>query len=344
MTVRTACSSALVGLNEACTAIGRGNCDSAIVGGTSIIMAPALTTAMSEQGVLSPDGSCKTFSADANGHARGEAIVAVYIKSLSVALRDGNPIRSVIAGTAINFDGKTPTLSMPNPVAQEALIRRAYKVAGISDYSKTGYFKCHGTGTSAGDFVETCALAAVFGDHGIHIGSVKPNLGHSEGASGLTSLIKAVLALEHQTIPPNIKSLPFNPRIPFKHAKLKVPTTPIPWPANREERISLNSFGVGDAKGHVIVDSAVKYTSRRRAVEPKKKTVSNIPQLMLYSANTVYALKATIENYQFFLSKTKTDFADIAYTLANRREHFVLLDSRTDWDRIESPRFLRSRT
>ncbi|KAL4999225.1 hypothetical protein BDV10DRAFT_184633 [Aspergillus recurvatus] len=136
VTIRTACSSALVGLNEACLAISRGDCDSAIVGGTSIIMAPALMTAMAEQGVLSPDGSCKTFSASADGYARGEAIVSVYVKSLDVALRDGNPIRSVIAGTAANFDGKTPTLSMPNPEAQEALIRRAYEGAAWPQFGR----------------------------------------------------------------------------------------------------------------------------------------------------------------------------------------------------------------
>ena len=121
-------------------AIAKGDCTSAIIGGTSIIMAPALMTAMSEQGVLSPDGSCKTFSAAANGYARGEPIVSLYVKSLDAALRDGNPIRSVISGTAFNFYGKTPTLSTPSPVAQEALIRRAYKVARISSFGKTGFF------------------------------------------------------------------------------------------------------------------------------------------------------------------------------------------------------------
>ncbi|KIX08676.1 uncharacterized protein Z518_03333 [Rhinocladiella mackenziei CBS 650.93] len=320
MTIRTACSSALVGLNEACLAISRGDCNSAIVGGTSIIMAPGLMTAMAEQGVLSPDGSCKTFSANANGYARGEAIVSFYVKSLDAALCDGNPIRSVIAGTATNFDGKTPTLSMPNTVAQETLIRRAYKVAGIDDFGKTGFFECHGTGTSAGDLVETSAVASVFGDQGVHIGSIKPNLGHSEGASGLTSLLKAVLALQWGTIPPNIKSLPLNPKIPFEHVKLKVPQTPLPWPKDREQRVSINSFGVGGANAHVIVESAERYKPSRRAVE-EVRSRSNEPQLLLYSANTAQSLNDIIQKHQTFLSNTSLDFADIAYTLANKREH-----------------------
>ncbi|TVY41642.1 Highly reducing polyketide synthase [Lachnellula subtilissima] len=320
MTIRTACSSALVGLNEACMAIGRGDCDSAIIGGTSIIMAPALMTAMSEQGVLSPDGSCKTFSAGANGYARGEAIVSFYVKSLDAAIRDGNPIRSVIAGTSVNFDGKTPTLSMPNPIAQEALIRRAYKVAGISDFGKTGFFECHGTGTTSGDVCETSAIGAIFGQDGVHIGSIKPNLGHSEGASGLTSLLKAVLALEHRTIPPNIKSLPLNPKIPFEQSKLTVPNQPLSWPIDREERVSVNSFGVGGANAHVIVESAAKYTPSRGAVAPAA-TTSNVPQLLLYSANTAQSLKDMTQNYHQFLGRTSMDLADIAYTLANKREH-----------------------
>lgn len=246
MTIRTACSSGLIGLNEACMAIAKGDCESAIVGGTNIIMAPALTTAMSEQGALGIDGSCKTFSSAANGYARGEAIIALYVKSLSSAMRDGSPIRAVISGTATNSDGKTPGFSMPSGEAQEALIRHTYEVAGISgaEMVKTGFFECHGTGTPVGDPIEVGAVARIFGESGgVHIGSIKPNLGHSEGASGLTSVVKAVLALEHRTIPPNIKSLPLNPKLPFKSAGLEVPVEAVPWPKGRHERVSVNCFG-----------------------------------------------------------------------------------------------------
>lgn len=123
-------------------AIAKGDCESAIVGGTSLILAPDVFTRLSYQGVLSPDGSCKTFSADANGYGRGEAVVSIYIKSLSAALRDGNPIRSVISGSATNFDGKTNPLTTPSASAQELLIRKAYEHAGIEDIGKTGLFEC----------------------------------------------------------------------------------------------------------------------------------------------------------------------------------------------------------
>ena len=146
MTIRTACSAALVALNEACLAVSRGDCEAALVGGVNLIMAPNMTIAMAEQGILSKDGSCKSFSAEANGYARGEAVTAIYIKPLADAIRDGNPVRAVIRATSHNADGKTPGLSQPSTDAQEALMRRAYQLAGISDYSQTAMVECHGTG------------------------------------------------------------------------------------------------------------------------------------------------------------------------------------------------------
>lgn len=160
-------------------AIAKGDCESAIVGATNLMFAPDMATRLSEMGILSPDGSCNTFSANANGYAQGEAVVALYVKSLSAALRDGNPIRSVISGTAVNFDGKTVPLTSPSTKSQESLIRRAYNVAGISKISQTGLFECHGTGTNVGDPIETEAIATIFGESGIHLGSLKPNMGHS---------------------------------------------------------------------------------------------------------------------------------------------------------------------
>ncbi|KAF4958908.1 hypothetical protein FSARC_10906 [Fusarium sarcochroum] len=328
MTIRTACSSALVSLNEACMAISKGDCDSAIVGGTSLILAPDLLTRLADQGIISPDGSCKTFSSEANGYARGEAIVAIYVKSLSAAIRDGNPIRSVISGAAANFDGKTNPLTSPSATAQEKLIRRAYSVAGISDVSKTAVFECHGTGTATGDPIETEAIAAVFGEQGIYLGSVKPNLGHSESASGLTAILKATLSLEHKTIAPNIKYSPVNPKIPFERAKLVIPEEATAWPVGRDERISINSFGVGGSNAHAIVESAESFmaahnrTIAKPVTEPSKDDDS--PKLLLFSAKTTPSLKEMTANYQtLFETGDISSLSDIAYTLANRREHFT---------------------
>lgn len=153
---------------------------------------------MSGQGVLSSDGSSRSLSADANGYARGEGVVAVYTKSLCAALRDGNPIRSVVVGCAANSDGRTIPASMPSAAAQATLIRRTYALAGLQDVGKTGLFECHATGTVTGDPIECAAIADVFGHVGVHVGTVKPNMGHSEAASGLTAILKATLALEHR--------------------------------------------------------------------------------------------------------------------------------------------------
>ncbi|CAG7555684.1 unnamed protein product [Fusarium equiseti] len=317
--VRTGCSAALVALHEACLALSRGDCEGAIVGGANLIMAPGMTVAMTEQGVLSPDGSCKTFSADANGYARGEAISAVFVKPLSAAIRDGNPIRAVIRSTASNSDGRGTAggIQVPNDVAQEALIRRAYNTAGISDVSQTAFVECHGTGTAIGDPIETKAVGRVFGPSGgVYIGSVKPNLGHSEGASGLTSLIKAVLALENRTIPPNIKFNSPNPDIPWYSSSLSVPTEPIPWPANKHERISVNSFGIGGTNAHVILDSADSF----KLTPPAKRDITS-PRLLVFSANAAESLRRMTINYQEYAEQNPERVNDLAFTLGHKREH-----------------------
>ena len=173
MTIRTGCSSSLIGLHEACQAIYSGECHSAIVAGTNLIMTPTMTIAMTEQGVLSPTGLCMTFDAKADGYARAEAINAVYIKKLSDAINDGDPIRAVIRATTTNCDGKTPGMACPSSESHELMIRRAYKVARLP-LSGTAFVECHGTGTAVGDPLETSAVANVFGRDGIFIGSVSP--------------------------------------------------------------------------------------------------------------------------------------------------------------------------
>ena len=204
MTIKTGCSSSLVGLDMACEAIRKGDADGALVCGTNLIFSPTMTMALSDQGVLSPDGVSKSFDASANGYGRGEAVNAIYIKKLSQAIKDGDRVRAVIRGTSVNCDGRTNGMLIPSPIAQEALIRQAYKQAGIENIAETAMVECHGTGTPVGDPLETRAVANCFGTNGVTITSVKPNVGHSEGAAGITSLIKAILAIEHKQIPPNI--------------------------------------------------------------------------------------------------------------------------------------------
>ncbi|KAI1328458.1 acyl transferase domain-containing protein [Xylariaceae sp. FL0255] len=299
-------------------AIARGDCEAALVGGTNLIISPGLTSLLSTQGVLSRDGSCKTFSAEADGYARGEALVAIYVKPLGSALRDGNPIRAVIRATGTNHDGKTQGISKPSSEAQEALIRHTYRAASISDFGETAMVECHGTGTPTGDPIETKAVSNVFGQTGVFIGSVKPNVGHSEGASGLTSLLKMVMALEHRTIPPNIKFMTPNPNIPFQQGKLTVPTDPTPWPQDKLERVSINCFGVGGTNCHVILESAHSFISQ----SIPSPVIS--PQLLLYSATTSKSLAQLSSRYQNWLSTNCSKVEDLASTLAHHRTHLPL--------------------
>lgn len=172
MTCRTACSSSLVALHEACQAITLGDCPSAIVGGSSLIFTPTMTTNMSQAGALSPDGICKTFDAEANGYARAEGVCALYIKKLEDAIRDKDPVRAVIRAVATNFDGRTNHITVPSSAGQEALIRKAYRKAHLENLAETAFVECHGTATRVGDVVETTAVADAFGRHPMIIGGV----------------------------------------------------------------------------------------------------------------------------------------------------------------------------
>ncbi|KAJ3494818.1 hypothetical protein NLG97_g3829 [Lecanicillium saksenae] len=316
VTIRTACASSLSALSDACRAISTGECEGAIVGGASIIMGPSTSIQVGEQGALSPDGSCKSFSANANGYARAEGVSTIYLKPLSAALRDGNPVRAVIRAAVTNHNGRAGGITAPNTAAQRELIKHAYCVAGIDDIRETAFVECHGTGTPVGDPAETEAVGSLFGGvGGIYIGSVKANLGHSEGASGLTSIIKSVLSLEHNSIPPNIKFDTPNPDIPFAKYNMIVPVDTLPWPEGRKQRVSVNNFGIGGVNSHVILDSAESFEAGQQLVE-----ANDHPHLLVYSAATPESLSTMGEDYANYLNKHPERIEDVAYTLINKRE------------------------
>lgn len=214
VSLKTACSATASAVHQAVLAIRSGSCPSAVVAGANVILTPRTSISMSMLGLLAPDGNCKTFDASANGFARGESVCALYIKRLDHAISDGNPIRAVIRACDSNADGGdgSRTFGTPNAVTQSALIRQTYAAEGLP-LDDTKVIELHGTGTRVGDPLETSAIADCFGgDDKVYIGSVKPNLGHGEGASALTSIIKSVVALENKTILPNIKFEKPNPK------------------------------------------------------------------------------------------------------------------------------------
>ena len=268
VSIKTACSATAQAVHSAILAIRNGSCPSAIVAGANVIITPRTSISMSMLGLLAPDGNCKAFDASANGFARGESVCAMYLKPLEDAIRDGNPVRAVIRACDSNADGGdgSRTFGTPNAVAQEALIRQTYASAGLN-LADTKVVELHGTGTVVGDPLETAAIAQCFGgNEKVYIGSVKPNLGHGEGGSALTSILKSVVALENKTILPNIKFEKPNPKsrwiliscrecltpclVPWDR-NLHVSVDPLPWPEETCERMSMNSFGLGGSNVHV---------------------------------------------------------------------------------------------
>ncbi|OXV11891.1 hypothetical protein Egran_00348 [Elaphomyces granulatus] len=267
MTVDTACSSSLVALHLACQSLRAGESKMSLVGGVNFMCSPAMNTAMTTLHFLTPDSKCQTFDEKANGYARGEGTSFVVLKPLNIAIRDNDVIRAVIRNTGSNQDGKTPGITFPSAEAQASLIRKMYEDAAL-DLGETGYFEAHGTGTAAGDPIETRALGATFGrarspEKPLWVGSIKPNIGHLEGASGLAGLTKALYVLEKGLIPPQIWLQKANPRIRLEEWNLAIPHKLTPWPYKGLRRVSINSFGFGGTNAHVILDDAYHYMKAR---------------------------------------------------------------------------------
>ena len=247
-------------LHLAVSSIRSGECKSAIVGGSNLILGPEAQLFSTKLGAISPTSTCHTFDAAADGYARADGFGALYVKKLSDAVANNDPIRAVIRATAINANGKTGGISHPSPEGQEAVMRRAYEAAGGLDPDLTGYFECHGTGTAVGDPLEVSAIGRLFASgreqEPLLIGSIKPSLGHSESSSGLAGVMKAVLAIEHGQIPATIGLVNPNPNIDFDGSRVKVVTEMTPWPASKPiKRASINSFGYGGANAHCIIES-----------------------------------------------------------------------------------------
>ncbi|KAL7621657.1 hypothetical protein AAE478_008984 [Parahypoxylon ruwenzoriense] len=275
----TACSSSMAALHLGCQSLRSGETTMSVVGGTNLMLLPDIMGAMTRLHFLSPDGKCQSFDHKGNGYARGEGAAFCVLKPLHLALQDGDVIRGVIRNTGVNQDGNTPGITLPSADAQEALIRKVYEEAGLS-LADTAYVEAHGTGTPAGDPVEASALAATFGkartsDNPLYMGSVKSNVGHLGGGSGLVQVVKAVLMLEHGKIPPSLYYEKANPRIPMNDWNLRVPTELIPWPVNGLRRVSINSFGYGGTNAHCILDDAYHYLKANRLTGNNNVQIAN---------------------------------------------------------------------
>ncbi|CAJ2509588.1 Uu.00g146140.m01.CDS01 [Anthostomella pinea] len=284
LAIDTACSSSMYAIHLAVNAIRNGDCDSAIVAGSNWIVDPSLQIALDKLGALSPTSRCHTFDASADGYARGEGFAALYLKRCALAVADGSPIRSLIRGVAVNANGRTGGITRPSAAGQEAVIRKAYSDADLP-FEDTTYFECHGTGTPVGDPIEVRAVGNVFAstrsgslDDRLFIGSIKPNLGHTEGASAIAAIMKVVLSLESGAIPPNVGVETLNPYIDFEKAKVEVVRDFMLWPKDRLRRASINSFGFGGANGHCIIDhvnNVLPHYKKPGIIKPPSPLISN---------------------------------------------------------------------
>jgi amino acid adenylation domain-containing protein len=260
LAVDTACSSSLVAAHLACQSLRSGESSLALACGVNLILAPHVSADFARAGFLAPDGRCKTFSADADGYARGEGVGVVVLKRLDRALADGDPIYAVIRGGAVNQDGRSNGLTAPNRQAQEAVLRAAYRAAGIAP-GQVGYVEAHGTGTLLGDPIEAAALGAVLAEgrssgQRCVLGSVKTNIGHLEAAAGIAGLIKVALMLHHRAIPPSLHCREPNPRIPFDALPLRLASEPAPWPDGAPAIAGVSSFGFGGTNAHLVLEAA----------------------------------------------------------------------------------------
>ncbi|KAI0205149.1 polyketide synthase [Astrocystis sublimbata] len=325
VTVDTACSSSLVGLHLANKLIRSGESDMSIVVGSSLHFDPNMFITMTDLGMLSTDGRCRAFDAAGSGYVRGEGVCVAILKRQSSALRDGDTIRAVVRASGSNHDGSKQGITLPNSTAQEALIRSTYQNAGLNP-ADTQYFEAHGTGTQAGDPNETRAIGAIFSSNEtpLLIGSVKTNIGHLEGASGIAAIIKTTLALEKGKIPPNMHFHTPNPKIDFEGWNLEVPQTLLEWPRPTEgvRRASVNSFGYGGTNAHVVIE---EFSLRSVINEPKVevKAIANgvrerpyLLPLTSHSKSAGELLEAKLADY---IRTTGPNIADLAYSLTNRR-------------------------
>jgi phthiocerol/phenolphthiocerol synthesis type-I polyketide synthase D len=273
--VDTACSSSLVAVHLGMQSLRAGESDLVIAAGTNLLLGRALTAAFHEMGLISPTGHCQPFSSSADGIVRAEGAGVVVLKRLPDAERDGDRVLAVLRGSAVNQDGRSGGLTAPNAESQEDVLRSAYAAAGLNP-AEVDYVEAHGTGTILGDPIEARALGAVLGSgrHGsppLLVGSVKSNLGHLEAAAGIAGLIKVVLAIEHDRIPPSLHYRGANPEIDFAGLGLAVVERSVDWPSTgRPARAGVSAFGFGGTNAHVVVEAPA-----RPAVPPS--TAANGP-------------------------------------------------------------------
>ncbi|KAM7218213.1 hypothetical protein V8F06_006391 [Rhypophila decipiens] len=331
-TINTACSSSVYAIHAACNALRARDCDAALVGGVNLILSVEQHMNIAKLGVQSPTSFCHTFDEAADGYGRAEGVGVVYLKRLGDALREGDVVRAVIRSCAVGANGKVPGygITFPSMDGQERVIRQAYKRADL-DPDGTAYVECHGTGTPVGDPIEVKALSAAMGDTRgrrppLVLGAIKPNIGHSEAASGVSAVIKAVMVVERGVIPgvAGLKNL--NPGIREGELNVRIARENIlAWPEGyKSRRVGVSSFGYGGTNGHVIIENVEALEPDYQHGAAKDKAgydhSTSRPLLVTFSAHDRATLSRNIEAHAAVADRYY--LADLAHTLNTRRSKF----------------------
>ena len=314
-----ACAASLVAVHQACQMLRAGETSLALAGGVSALIGPGLTRVLDEAGATAPDGRCKTFDAAADGYGRGEGAGVVVLKRLSDAQRDGDRVLAVVRGGATAQDGRTVGIMSPNGAAQADMFRLACRMSGV-DPAGVGYIEAHGTGTPTGDPTEVGALAEVYGagraeTDRCRIGSVKPNIGHLEGGAGVMGLIKTVLALHHEAIPPTAGLRQLTGAVDWASSGLRVPTEVEPWTrTGTPRRAAVCSYGYGGTIAHILLEEGPA------ASDPLEHSSSGA-LIVPISARSGQRLARQAEALADHLRAGHQDVAPVAATLWARRSH-----------------------
>ena len=319
LTLDTACSSSLITVHLACRSLWSGESRMALAGGVNLFVTAEGNIALSRSGMLSPDGACKAFDADANGFVRAEGAGIVLLRPLSDALSNRDPIYAVIRGTGVSTDGRDGGHMMaPGRQGQAQAMRDAYAQAQRSP-ADVDFVETHGTGTVIGDPVEIGALSDVMGpgrplERPLRVSSIKGHIGHSESASGAAGLICASLSLAHRELPAQMHYQKPSPHIPWDEIPVRVQATPEPWPGEGPRLAGVNSFGISGTNAHVVLESAP-------SPEPLQDRDAE-PLLVPLSAHDPSALEASIRQLRGLVAQEKPPaLRDLAYTLGERRQH-----------------------
>lgn len=327
--IDTACSSSLVAVHLACRSLSTWDCDIALVGGTNVLISPEPWGGFREAGILSQTGCCHAFDKSADGMVRGEGCGVIVLQRLSDARLEGRRILAILTGSAVNQDGKSNGNMAPNPSAQIGVLENACKSARV-DPLEIGYVEAHGTGTSLGDRIEAHALGMVFGrkrpgSGPLMIGSIKPNIGHLEGAAGIAGLIKAVLMVERGSLLPSGGFTEPNPAIPFTELGLRVVDELQEWPvvAGRPRRAGVSSFGFGGTNAHVIVEEAGSVGADTVSGRADVGGSGGGVVAWVISGKTASALAAQAGRLgRYVRARPALDVVDVGYSLVSTRSVF----------------------